>query len=47
VEDLADVARLLPRQFGRAVQNETDQTPAKAIERLHLEGARAHAGHRS
>jgi transcriptional regulator GlxA family with amidase domain len=41
VEDLADVAHLSPRQFSRAFQAETGQTPAKAIERLRLEGARA------
>jgi transcriptional regulator GlxA family with amidase domain len=41
VEDLADVARLSPRQFSRAFQAETGRTPAKAIESLRLEGARA------
>jgi transcriptional regulator GlxA family with amidase domain len=41
VEDLADVARLSPRQFSRIFQEETGQTPAKAVERLRLEGARA------
>ena len=38
---LAEVAHLSPRQFSRAFQAETGQTPAKAIEKLRLEGARA------
>jgi transcriptional regulator GlxA family with amidase domain len=41
VGDLADVAHLSLRQFSRAFQAETGQTPAKAIESLRLEGARA------
>jgi transcriptional regulator GlxA family with amidase domain len=41
VEDLADVAHLSPRQFSRAFQAETGQAPAKAMESLRLEGARA------
>jgi len=41
VGDLADVAHLSPRQFSRAFQAETGRTPAKAIENLRLEGARA------
>ena len=41
VDDLAEVAHLSPRQFSRAFQAETGQTPAKAIEKLRLEGARA------
>jgi transcriptional regulator GlxA family with amidase domain len=41
VSDLADVAHLSLRQFSRAFQAETGQTPAKAIESLRLEGARA------
>jgi transcriptional regulator GlxA family with amidase domain len=41
VEDLAEVAHLSPRQFSRSFQAETGQTPAKAIENLRLEGARA------
>ena len=41
VNDLAEVAHLSPRQFGRAFQVETGQTPAKAVENLRLEGARA------
>ncbi|WP_207005712.1 GlxA family transcriptional regulator [Trinickia mobilis] len=41
VEDLAAVAHLSPRQFSRTFQAETGMTPAKAIETLRLEGARA------
>lgn len=41
VERLADVACLSPRQFGRAFLAETGQTPAKAVERLRAEAARA------
>jgi transcriptional regulator GlxA family with amidase domain len=41
VDDLAGVAHLSPRQFSRAFQSETGQTPAKAVENLRLEGARA------
>ncbi|AXB80395.1 GlxA family transcriptional regulator [Novosphingobium sp. P6W] len=40
VEDLAERAHLSPRQFSRAFQSETGQTPAKAIEHLRLEAAR-------
>jgi transcriptional regulator GlxA family with amidase domain len=40
VEQLAEVARLSPRQFSRAFRAETGQTPAKAVERLRLETAR-------
>ncbi|MHC8299182.1 GlxA family transcriptional regulator [Pseudomonas sp. ZS1P83] len=40
VEQLADVARLSPRQFSRAFRAETGQSPAKAIENLRLETAR-------
>jgi transcriptional regulator GlxA family with amidase domain len=40
VEQLADVACLSPRQFGRAFLAETGQTPAKAVERLRAEAAR-------
>ncbi|SFC39553.1 Helix-turn-helix domain-containing protein [Bosea sp. CRIB-10] len=40
VEDLADAARLSPRQFSRAFHAETDQSPAKAVETLRLEAAR-------
>jgi transcriptional regulator GlxA family with amidase domain len=41
VEDLAEVAHLSPRQFSRAFQSETGQSPAKAIEHLRVEAARA------
>ena len=41
VEALADVARLSPRQFSRVFREETGQTPAKAIEALRVEAARA------
>lgn len=41
VEELAEVAHLSPRQFSRAFQSETGQSPAKAIEHLRLEAARA------
>ncbi|MBF7015045.1 GlxA family transcriptional regulator (plasmid) [Novosphingobium resinovorum] len=40
VEDLAEVAHLSPRQFSRAFQTETGQSPAKAVENLRLEAAR-------
>ena len=40
VEQLAEVARLSPRQFSRAFRAETGQSPAKAIENLRLETAR-------
>lgn len=40
VEDLASVAGLSPRQFGRAFQTETGQSPARAVELLRLEAAR-------
>ncbi len=41
VERLAQVACLSPRQFARAFLNDTGMTPAKAIERLRLDFARA------
>jgi transcriptional regulator GlxA family with amidase domain len=41
VERLAEAARLSPRQFGRAFRAETGETPAKAVERLRAEAARA------
>jgi transcriptional regulator GlxA family with amidase domain len=41
VEALAEVARLSPRQFSRVFREETGQTPAKAIESLRVEAARA------
>jgi transcriptional regulator GlxA family with amidase domain len=40
VEDLAEVAYISPRQFSRLFQDETGQSPAKAIERLRVESAR-------
>ena len=40
VERLAEAAHLSPRQFSRAFQAETGQTPAKAVERLRAETAR-------
>jgi transcriptional regulator GlxA family with amidase domain len=41
VPELADAAHLSPRQFSRSFQAETGQSPAKAIETLRVEGARA------
>ncbi|HMN73243.1 MAG TPA: GlxA family transcriptional regulator [Rhodoblastus sp.] len=41
VEDLAGEAAMSPRNFSRAFQRETGVTPAKAIERLRLDRARA------
>ncbi|WP_454826703.1 GlxA family transcriptional regulator [Paraburkholderia xenovorans] len=41
VEQLADIAHLSPRQFSRAFRDETRQSPAKAIEALRVEAARA------
>jgi transcriptional regulator GlxA family with amidase domain len=40
VSELAEAAHLSPRQFSRAFQAETGQSPAKAIEALRVEGAR-------
>jgi AraC-like DNA-binding protein len=40
VEQLAEAARLSPRQFSRAFRAETGQSLAKAIESLRLEAAR-------
>lgn len=40
VPDLAKVASLSPRQFSRAFQAETGQSPAKVVERLRAEAAR-------
>jgi transcriptional regulator GlxA family with amidase domain len=40
VEDLAEAARLSPRQFSRVFRAETGLSPAKAIETLRLEAAR-------
>lgn len=42
VEQLADRAAMSPRHFARAFRAETGATPAKAVERLRLETARAH-----
>lgn len=41
VSQLADAAHLSPRQFSRAFHAETGQSPAKAIENLRVEAARA------
>jgi transcriptional regulator GlxA family with amidase domain len=40
VKQLAEAARLSPRQFSRAFQAETGQSPAKAVENLRVEAAR-------
>lgn len=40
VGDLAEVACLSERQFGRAFRAETGETPARAVERLRAEAAR-------
>jgi transcriptional regulator GlxA family with amidase domain len=40
VKALAVIAGLSPRQFSRAFQEETSQSPAKAIEQLRVEAAR-------
>jgi transcriptional regulator GlxA family with amidase domain len=40
VSQLAEAAHLSPRQFSRAFQQETGQSPAKAIEDLRIEVAR-------
>ena len=40
VEELAEVARLSPRQFSRSFRSETRESPAKAVERLRVEAAR-------
>jgi transcriptional regulator GlxA family with amidase domain len=41
VEDLAEAANLSPRQFSRAFRKETGRSPAKAVETLRVEAARA------
>lgn len=41
VEELAEQAAMSPRNFARAFTAETGTTPAKAVERLRLEAARA------
>jgi transcriptional regulator GlxA family with amidase domain len=40
VKELAEAARLSPRQFSRAFRAETGQSPAKAVENLRIEAAR-------
>ncbi len=40
VPELAKAAHLSPRQFSRAFQAETGQSPAKAVERIRVEAAR-------
>jgi transcriptional regulator GlxA family with amidase domain len=40
VEQLAEAARLSPRQFTRVFRAETGQSPARAVENLRLEAAR-------
>jgi transcriptional regulator GlxA family with amidase domain len=40
VQQLAEAARLSPRQFSRVFRTETGQSPAQAIENLRLEAAR-------
>ncbi|WP_445680961.1 GlxA family transcriptional regulator [Radicibacter daui] len=40
VEELAEAARLSPRQFSRVFRAETGQSPAKAVEHLRVEAAR-------
>ena len=41
VDELAEAARLSPRQFSRLFREETGQSPAKAVERLRIETARS------
>ncbi|HEY1736497.1 MAG TPA: helix-turn-helix domain-containing protein, partial [Methylovirgula sp.] len=41
VPQLAEAAHLSPRQFSRAFHAETGQSPAKAVENLRVEAARA------
>lgn len=41
VDELAEVAHLSPRQFSRAFKAETGQSPARAVEQLRVEAARA------
>lgn len=41
VEELADIAHLSPRQFSRVFHHETGHSPAKAIENLRIEAAKA------
>jgi transcriptional regulator GlxA family with amidase domain len=44
VEELAEVARLSPRQFSRAFRLETGQSPARAVEKLRVEVAELMVG---
>lgn len=39
VEELANIAKLSPRQFSRAFLTETGQSPAKAVEQIRVEAA--------
>jgi transcriptional regulator GlxA family with amidase domain len=41
VEELAEAVSLSPRQFSRLFREETGQSPAKAVEMLRLEAAKA------
>ncbi|WP_232458990.1 helix-turn-helix domain-containing protein [Burkholderia ubonensis] len=41
VSDMAERACMSPRHFARAFQEETGLTPAKAVEKLRVEAARA------
>lgn len=41
VEELADIAHLSPRQFSRLFRDETGQSPARAIEAMRIEVAKA------
>jgi transcriptional regulator GlxA family with amidase domain len=49
VEDLAEQAGMSPRHFARLFRTETGTTPARAVDRLRAEAARAalQSGHRS
>ncbi|WP_414451966.1 GlxA family transcriptional regulator [Burkholderia sp. 22PA0099] len=40
IDELAEVANLSPRQFSRIFQEETGQSPARAVENLRVEAAR-------
>lgn len=41
VEELADIAHLSPRQFSRLFRDETGQSPARAVEAMRVEVAKA------
>ena len=47
VDHMAAMAGMSPRQFARVFQSETGCTPAKAVERLRVEAARARIEHGS